>query len=172
MISRQNLTLPVGGGIFLRLVGTQGLKPKKVTFFLYAAITFPFCASSPSCKRKTLTTKWDPIYIFMYIYKVWFWKKSAARNPGCFGTKAVLQSTGVLHSQLSGISQNPAWSFKPQSLSCAREETRGLYIRNGTTWEAVPFLPNWLAGFCPNWVFHQFNKNKHFITGCPPTAQG
>lgn len=115
MIPRQNLTLPVGGGIFLRLVGTQLLKPKKVTFFLYAAITFPFCASPPSCKRKTLTTKWDPIYIFMYIYKVWCWKKPAARNPGCFGTKAVLKSTGALHSQLNGHLPKPCMKLYPRA---------------------------------------------------------
>lgn len=115
MIPRQNLTLPVGGGIFLRLVGTQLLKPKKVTFFLYAAITFPFCASPPSCKRKTLMAKWDPTYIFMYIYKVWCWKKPAARNPGCFGTKAVLKSAGALHSQLSGHLPNSCMELYPSA---------------------------------------------------------
>lgn len=115
MIPRQNLTLPVGGGIFLWFVWTQLLKPKKVTFFLYAAITFPFYASPPSCKRKTLMTKWDPIYIFMYIYKVWCWKKPAVRNPACFGTEAVLKSTGALHSQLGGHLPKPCTKLYPRA---------------------------------------------------------
>lgn len=40
MIPRQNLILPVGKGIFLRLVGTQLLKPKKVTFFYMQPLHF------------------------------------------------------------------------------------------------------------------------------------
>lgn len=114
MIPRQNLTLPVGGGIFLRLAGTQLLKPKKIRFFLYAAITFPFCPSPPSCKRKTLTTKWDPIYLFACIYK----KRDAGRSLlpetlDALGPKPCWKPLEpFIHSSV-GIFQNAAQSCTP-----------------------------------------------------------
>lgn len=154
MIPRQNLTLPLGEGIFLRLVGTQLLKPKKVTFFLYAAVTFPFRTSPPSCKRKTLMTKWDPIYIFMYIYKVWCWKKPAARNPGCFGTKALLRTIWTLHSQLCRQLSKP-WGMQ-QRPRAIPEGVRGLMYSTSEVAQQEKWLhsPDWLAGFSPNGVFH------------------
>lgn len=156
MIPRQNLILPVGKGIFPRLVGTQLLKPKKVTFFLYAAITFPFCASPPSCKRKTLMTKWDPMYIFMYIYEVWCWKNPAARNPGCFGTGAILKSTGALCSWLSEHLPKLHGDV-PLSLSCCCQRACG--CQSGRMWEMVAFLlPNQSADFYLDWALHQFNN--------------
>lgn len=74
-------------------------KAKESNFFFSGCSHYiSFCASPPSCKRKTLLTKWDPMYIFMYIYEVQYWKNSAARNPGCLGTEAVLNSVKAPHS--------------------------------------------------------------------------
>jgi len=130
LIPRQNLPLPVGGGIFLRLVGTQLLKPKKVTFFLHAAITFPFCSSPPSCKRKTQLSEIQYIYLCIYI-KCDAGRSLLPETLDASGPKLCWnQLEPFIHSSV-GIFRHTAWSCTPEP----RLRVWGdlwIHIRNGT----------------------------------------